>query len=292
MATRRSIAIIGASGQLGSDLSLVCEERGHKTIRLNHTNIEVSNLNNVDNVLSASKPDIIINTAAFHNVNECENDLKKAFSINSIGASHVARVAKKINAKSIFISTDYVFAGEKDVRASYTEKEATHPINVYGISKLAGEGLVLMQDTNSLVVRVSSLFGEAGSKEKGGNFIDKILYKAQQEDPLSIVNDQWMTPTYTLDAAEAIIRLAEKNIKGVIHVTNPASCTWFDFASMALNLYGLSSKIKPISYSSFKSDVQRPHNSSLATNRLREILGEPLRHWENALKHYLQKKYY
>ena len=240
----------------------------------------------------------MINSAAFHQVDRCEDDPAQALKVNAVGALNVARASNALGAKCVYISTDYVFSGGRappkqgvtDEANSYSESDHPSPVNVYGVSKLAGELLTATTQPKALIVRVASLFGVAGARGKGGNFIETILKNARANGKLQVVNDQFMTPTYAMDAANAIIRLLEMGISGIVHVTNAGACTWYTVASKAIEFTGLSASVQPIQSSTYPSKARRPTNSALNTSLLTKILGTPPRPWEDALREYLSEK--
>jgi dTDP-4-dehydrorhamnose reductase len=223
----------------------------------------------------------------------------QALKVNALGALNVARSANSLGAKCVYISTDYVFSGEKPPSEgattaynSYSEQDTPSPLNVYGVSKLAGEHLTAATQPKALIIRVASLIGAAGARGKGGNFIETILKKAREGEQLRVVNDQFMTPTFTTDAADAILRLIEIGAGGLIHVTNSGACTWHAFASKAIEFTGLHVSVQPVPSSSYASKVKRPANSALNTSLLAGLLGTTLRSWEDALHAYLCDKGY
>jgi len=279
------IAIIGSTGQLGTDLMKALRGK-HEVIGLTHQDLEITDYDSCLN-LKRDRPDIIINTAAFHRTDQCEEEPLKAFSINAVGARNITTVSKEIDATDVFISTDYVFDGSK--KEPYTEEDAPNPINTYGISKLAGE-LFTKQNPKHYIARVSSLFGIAGASGKGGNFVETMITKAKKNEPLSVVNDMWMTPTYTKDAASVIREIVEKRLPyGIYHASNQGQCTWFQFAEEIFRLAGLDSTLKPIRTSEQQAKARRPSFSVLKSTRLSEH-GIQTREWKEALADYLVEK--
>jgi len=298
MSSSERVLILGATGQLGTDLVKAAAAEGVEHVGLGHEEVEVTSAESLGAAIERFHPTIVINSAAFHQMDRCEEDPQQAFSVNTLGALVVARAAAAAGARSLFVSTDYVFAGEKppagDGRVTpetaYVETDAVAPINVYGASKAAGEQAVALAGPEHRVVRVSSLFGVAGARGKGGNFIEAILKKAKEGGPLRVVNDQWMTPTYTVDAAQAIVRLALRDSTGIVHVTNSGCCTWHAFAAEAVRLVGLSVAVEPVPASTYASKARRPRNSALHAGRLASLVGAPLRSWREALRAYLHEK--
>lgn len=282
------VAVIGARGQLGSDLVRVFSQADYEVHGLTHDHIEVTDANSVRRALEPLQPDVVINCAAFHRVDECEDQPEAAFQVNSVGAFNVARVCRALEALFVHISTDYVFDG--DSPEPYSEGDVARPVNVYGASKLAGEHLVRQEAPAWIIVRVSSLFGEVGASGKGGNFVETILNRARAGQPLRVVADIRMSPTYTLDAARALEALIGKGARGVFHVTNRGACTWYEFASETLKLVGLDVPVEPIPAVMFPGRARRPFNSALRHENLRAAGIDGLRPWQDALRAYLTAK--
>jgi dTDP-4-dehydrorhamnose reductase len=279
------ITIIGSTGQLGTDLVKALRDK-HEVIGLTHQDLEVTDYNSCL-ILKKDRPDIIINTAAFHKTDQCEEEPLKAFSVNAVGARNIATVSKQIEATVTFISTDYVFDGFK--KKPYTEDDAPNPINAYGISKLAGE-LFTKQNPKHYIVRLSSLFGIAGASGKGGNFVETMMTKAKKNEHLSVVNDMWMTPTYTKDASRVIQEIIEKRLpSGIYHASNQGQCTWFQFTQEIMRLAGLHPTLKPAETSQQQTKARRPSFSALKSTRLSKH-GIQTREWKEALADYMIEK--
>jgi dTDP-4-dehydrorhamnose reductase len=291
MSSSRRVAIIGATGQLGSDIVRAAAAAEIDHVGLTHDDVDVTDAASIAAALQRIQPAVVINSAAFHQVDRCEEDPAEAYRVNTVGALLVARAAQTVGARCLYVSTDYVFDGNREPGTLYDENDSTGPLNIYGASKLAGEQLLAQALEDHLVVRVSSLFGVAGARGKGGNFIETILKRARDGGaPLRVVNDQWMTPTYTADAGAAILRLATGGATGVVHVTNPEPCTWHALATAALALAGVDVAVEATSVMTNPSKVRRPRNSALSTERLKSLLGVSLRPWREALHDYLAAK--
>ena len=285
----KRVAIIGSTGQLGTDLVDVLAQAGnYEVIRLSHREVECTDPVSVEKALKTGRPDVVVNCAAFVRVDEAEDRAEEALRVNGLGALNVARACAEIDALCVYISTDYVFDGGKS--APYTESDAPRPINIYGVSKLAGEYFVQQASPRWLVVRMASLFGKAGSSGKGGNFVETILAKAKAGESLRLVDDMRMSPTYTRDAAQALERLLRERSLGLFHLANGGNCTWYEFACKALEAVGMDNRIEPISSSSYPMKARRPKDSSLESTKLRLSLKESLRSWHEALKAYLAEK--
>jgi dTDP-4-dehydrorhamnose reductase len=279
------IAVIGSTGQLGQDLMKTLRV-DPEVVGLTHQDIEVTDYASVQ-TLKEQEPNIIINTAAFHKTDQCEDEPLKTFSVNAVGPKNVAAICKELNATNVFISTDYIFSGLKN--EPYTEADIPDPINTYGISKLAGE-LFTKQTPNHYIFRVASLFGVAGASGKGGNFVETIIMKAKKGESISVVDDMWMSPTYTKDAAETIKKILELQLPfGVYHLTNQGQCTWFQFAQEIFKLAGLAPDLKRIATSQIQTKAKRPLFSALKSVKLSKYNLE-MRSWEKALYSYLVEK--
>lgn len=283
------VAVTGSTGQLGTDVVEVFRKAaGVEVVPLSHEQIEIGDLASVRAALTAAAPQAVINSAAFHQVDKCEEDPEQAFRINALGAWNVARACNELGAYCVYISTDYVFDGAK--AAPYDEADPPMPLSIYGASKLAGEYLTRLACPKSLVARIASVFGKSGARGKGGNFIEAILKKAKAGEPLKVVNDTPMTPTYTMDAASALLDLVRRQPTGILHVTNQPACTWYDFAKKAVDLCGLKVEVAPVTSDAFPSKVRRPTYSALSGKRLADAIGRPMRPWTEALRAYLVEK--
>jgi len=278
------VAVIGAGGQLGSDLMKVLGD----PVPLSHGDIEVVDPESCE-ILREISPDAIINTAAFHRTDECEDLPERAFSVNAMGALNLARMATSIGAINVFVSTDYVFSGES---GHYFEEDPVRPVNVYGASKLAGEILTRAYSSRHYIVRVSSLFGSAGVSGKGGNFVEKMIANRECKGRLKVVDDMIMSPTYTLDAAEALRKMLDSGLRfGTYHLCNRGSCSWFEFAQAIFDILGETKEIASVDSSHYPTKARRPTDSSMSGHKLRES-GIIMRGWREALESYLIEKGY
>lgn len=281
-------AIIGAKGQLGQEFAKLLPN--DQIIALDIEEVDISGLDSVEKILGNLSFDAVINLAAFHNVNGCQDDPAQAFAVNATGAYNVAEVASKMGKKVAFFSSDYVFGGETERTEPYTEQDHPAPLSIYGASKVAGEHLVrATQENNHLIIRSSSLFGCVTSK-KGWTFPELMLNKARAGDDLKVVNDQIMAPTYTYDLASRVLELFKAGATGTFHVTNSGSCSWYEFACATFEYTGLHPKISPVSSHEFPAKARRPDYSVLTTIRNKEVDLPPLQHWRDALKKYLKEK--
>ncbi len=280
------ILLLGGSGQLGTDVRGVAVGR-HEVIAPRHEEADVTDLVGLERVIQRVRPKAVINAAAFHKVELCEADPSATFGVNAVGAGNVARAARTSGARCVFVSTDYVFDGER--QEGYAEDDQPHPLNVYGASKAAGEQLVAAAHPDSLVVRGSGLFGHAGSSGKGGNFVETMLAKAAAGEAVSVVDDQIFAPSSTRDMADRILTLLEREVPpGIYHAANSGSCSWYRFALATFEIEGIDADLTP--KPAGEQVVRRPRWSILLDTKA-ERLGLPRsRPWRDALEWYLERR--
>ena len=285
----RRILVIGAKGMLGKDLveilrssSRVDQHLDCEILGWDIEEIDIQEEKNTITKIESLRPNIVINIAAYTNVDGCESHDEKAFAINAEGMRHVALGALRCRAKVVYLSTDYIFDGKK--REPYLEDDPPHPLSVYGRSKLRGEQYVQEMVEDALIVRTQWLYGKYGN-----NFVASVLRQAREKKVLSIVNDQVGSPTYTIDLSRAISVLIQCDARGVFHVANSDLCTWFAFGQEILKLSGMEGvRIVPISSEEVGRPATRPLYSVLNTEKLKRETGMTLRPWSEALKAYLQ----
>ncbi len=276
------VAIIGSKGQLGSDLIRACPS-GIELIGLTRNELDITQAPQIHEVLNCLRPEVIINTAAQHKPEEDNAEL--FFKVNAIAVRDLANAAKEIGAAIVHVSTDYVFDGKQPWDSSYPEDAKTNPLNTYGVSKAAGETYLRNILTQHYIVRVASLYGQAGASGKsGGNFVNTIRNKAKLGEPLKVIDDIRMSPTCTLDAAKGIWELLRDSYPfGNYHITNAGACTWFEFARKIVELCGECCEVLPVPHTAYPSKINRPMNSALNNTN-----GPTLRTWQDSLGNYLE----
>jgi len=283
--------ILGANGQLGSDILRFHREcsNGMEMVALSRKELDISAAGAIGAVLSDYPFDVLINCTGYNKVDEAEKHATEAFAINAHAPQRMAAVCKARGALFVHISTDYVFDGRS--RTPYVETDAPSPLNVYGASKLLGESLVLREYAEgSLIARVASLFGIAGSSGKGGNFVETMLRLAREKGEVRVVDDIRMSPTSTADAAKALLALIHKRAEpGIYHVVNSGDATWFEFAQEIIRQAGIAAKAVPITSQEFSSPAARPAYSVLDNQKVAKIVGS-IPHWQEALNRYLAGK--
>lgn len=280
-----NIIVLGARGMLGSDLVHVLEARPqpHRVTAWDIQDIDITDRRALSEKFHATPADIVINCAAYTAVDLAEKDRDKAFIINALGARHVAACAAQIGARSVLISTDYVFDGTK--AAPYREDDRTGPINHYGHTKLMSERFAADADPDCLVVRAEWLYGTGGK-----NFVEKMLELSRERSKLSVVDDQHGSPTYTRDLALAITILVEGRHTGTYHVSNSGDTTWYGFAQKIFELTGKTIELVPIRSEEFKAAARRPKNSVFDMGKLIADTDYRPRPWEEAIEEYLSKR--
>lgn len=287
------ILITGARGQLGSQIINILNkgksELGvipSEVINSNITGIDIEDLDltdstAVDNYISKLRPDIIVNPAAYTNVDACEENTDIAFKVNAIAARNIAMAAEKIGAKLVHISTDYVFSGTGNTPIK--EYDIPNPVSVYGKTKLAGEEFVKRYCSKYFIVRTAWLYGYNGK-----NFVYTIMNAAKEKDILTVVNDQRGNPTNAEDLSHHIMKLMVSDEYGTYHCTGEGECSWFDFAATIVKMAGIDCSVLPISSADLKDrPAKRPAYSSLDNMMLRCTVGNEMRQWHIALEEFL-----
>jgi dTDP-4-dehydrorhamnose reductase len=277
------VAVTGAAGQLGR--ALVSRLGARAVWAEGRDALDVRDPAAVSRVLDDVRPDVVINAAAYNDVDGAETDPASAMAVNAVGPGNLARACRDRGALLVHVSSDYVFDGAK--REPYREEDCPRPASVYGVSKLAGCLLVAAGGGAHLIVRTSGVFGAGGNRVKGGSFVERILAKARSGQPLRVVNDQVSSPTYAPDLAAALVALVEQGARGLLHVTNSGACSPYDLAAAALEIAGIHARIEPIRTADLGAPARRPPYSVLDNSRARAAGLAPLRTWREALAEFL-----
>lgn len=295
------VMIFGASGQLGSALKEILSY-DHETLWFTRAQADIADFEKVRTLIQEYRPEVVINAAAFADVDGCEQDPERAFKVNAIGPRNLAICCEEVGAKFVHISTDYVFDGKKTT--PYCEYDLPNPINTYGLSKLFGEILVKEQTRRFFILRVAWLYGE-----KGRNFLKTMLSLATVREELSVVNDQWGTPTCVYDVVRQIQVLIKTELYGTYHCTAQGACTWFEYALeifrnlgyepfedrngvyelRPLKAGGKLLRMKPVSSEEFPRPARRPRYSVLDNYLLRLQGLDVMPDWREALKGFFDR---
>lgn len=280
------VLVTGASGQLGSELKKL-------SVKFNEFNffftdvkeLNIVNKEQLESFLNEHKITLIINCAAYTNVDGAEEHQQLANDINYLGVKNIAELALEKGIKFIHVSTDYVFNGESSI--PYLENDETNPQNVYGVTKLAGEKAILdLNPANTIIVRTSWLYSSFGS-----NFVKTMLKLTSEKEEISVVMDQVGSPTYAEDLAKFILKIGSKlknDTVEVYHFANKGFCSWYDFATKIVEISGNECKVKPVSSEVFKTKAKRPKFSILNTEKVEKAFQIKLPHWEESLKQCLK----
>lgn len=277
------ILIIGCNGQLGTDMMTISKEQGHDVSGVDFPDIDITKENETYTIINSKSPDVIINCAAYTAVDACEENRDLAFSVNAEGTKNIALAAKKTGAKLVHISTDYVFDGCGN--SPYIESDPTNPKSVYGQSKLLGEKNITDTIKNYFIFRIAWLYGAHGN-----NFVKTIrkiaLQKQKTQEPLSIVNDQYGTPTWTVDICHQILSVVDNGKYGLYHCTNEGSCTWYDFTVYILKKFNIDTKILPCTSEEFKRPAPRPAYAVLENTNLKSQGLNSMSNWKDAFENF------
>lgn len=258
--------ILGAGGMLGHDLCKVFPN----SVKLTHKELDITNRERVIYCIGKIKPDLVINAAAYTDVDGCEDNQELAFQVNGYGPGYIAEACNAVKAKLVHFSTYYVFDGSKE---EYIESDIPNPNNVYGHSKLLGEREILEKMSDYRIIRISWLFGIHGK-----NSVENMLKLSRETDTVKVVNDQFGNPTYTLDLANKVKEVVELD-PGVYHITNDGTCSWYEFASLFID------NIIPCTSAEFPRKIKRPKYSVLINTKTKSM-----RHWKEAIKAYLKER--
>ena len=283
------VAIIGSNGQLGSDLVREFTTGSNEVVPLTHSDINVEEFDSSRNLLLNIKPEVILNTAAFHVVPKCEDDPQKAFQINSLGALNLSKISDELNAINLYYSTDYVFDGEK--KTPYFESDKPNPLNVYATTKLNGEYYTLNYSKHGIVLRVSGIYGEVPCRAKGGNFITTMIKASKEKPEVKVVNDEILTPTPTKEIAKKTKEIVQKRLSGLFHLTCEGQCSWYEFAEVIFSRLKLKTPLGSISVTEIPILVKRPTYSVLENQRIKQCRVSDMPVWKEALIEFLNNYY-
>ena len=280
----KRVLLLGGSGQLGTAIRQRWKEC--EIVAPSHQTLKLEDRDAVRDAIEASRPDVVVNAAAFHDVDRCETEPRPAFEVNALAVRNAARLARDAGSAFVTISTDYVFDGE--TTTPYAEDDAPHPLSVYGASKLAGEYLVDALRMDALIVRTCGLYGEASAKGRK-SFIERLLAYAGGTQPFRVVADVTASPTFAGHLADAIRRLLEKQCYGLYHAVDAGAVTWYDFAREAVSQAGAAVAVEPIAAHQWKAPAIRPRFSALANAKLAEA-GIAMPSWRAGIGAYLASR--
>jgi dTDP-4-dehydrorhamnose reductase len=280
------VAVIGGDGQLGADVVRAFADNGDNVSALTHSDVELSNMDSVSSRLQELRPELVVNTAAMHHVENCEREPEKAFAVNGIGARNISIVSRDVGAVLMHISTDYVFDGSKG--SPYDEQDAPRPLNVYGNTKLSGEYFVRSTTEKHFVLRTSAIYGKSPCRAKGGlNFIELMLKLAKERGEVRVVDSEFVTPTPTRELARQMVALSRCDSYGLYHATAEGICSWYEFAKEIFALTNTKVSLKVAGPNEFPAKVPRPKYSVLENRALKSRDLNVFTSWQDGLREYL-----
>jgi dTDP-4-dehydrorhamnose reductase len=281
------VLITGGGGQLASDLEELLAGRAYVSAP-SRAELDITDDGALGRRFDSVGPELVINCAAFHNVEVCETEEDRAFAVNARAVKRVAQRCEEGGARLVHLSTNYVFDGRRS--APYAEHDAPNPCSIYALSKLAGEYAALAYSSRALVVRTAGLYGVHGSASKGGNFVTRMVTRARESrGPLRMVADQRLSPTFSADLAGALVDGVEREATGVVHLTSSGACSWHEFTVEIMRLAGIDVAVDAVETTIPPGGADRPLNGVLARPRADEVGLAPLRHWREGLEAYMQR---
>jgi len=276
------ILVTGSGGQLGYDVMKVLKQHNIDCLGADRAKLDITDYVSAHKVITAYNPDVIIHCAAYTAVDKAEDAVECCRRVNALGTENIAKICHEINAKMVYISTDYVFSGSGE--QFYEVDDETGPANVYGLTKLEGERIVRSLLTKYFIVRISWVFGY-----NGNNFVKTMLKLGETHSELTVVADQIGSPTYTADLAALLYDMVSTDKYGIYHITNEGTCSWAEFAREIFYQAGMQVKVQPIPASLYHTKAARPYNSRMSKEKLNEKGFKRLPNWQNALKRYLKE---
>ena len=287
MNTKR-LVIFGSGGQLGVELVREFERRGYVVTGLDRSAVDVSDGARVEHSLAKLDPAVVINSAAYNQVDVAENEPLAAYLANALAVRNLAMACRQVDARLVHFSTDYVFDGATD--QPYVEDDPPHPLGAYAVSKLAGELYAQAYLQNPLIIRTSGVFGPGGLKTARGNFIELMLRLAAGKQPIRVVEDHTASPTYAPALAERTADLVEGKHTGLFHVGGGTPISWFDFARLIFNAAGVQPELRPTSEREYRTAARRPRYSALSNAKMESCGITPMPRIEHALESYMQAR--
>lgn len=276
------VLVTGVKGQLGCDVMAELAKRNIEAIGVDIDEMDITDKISVEKVIGEAAPDVVVHCAAYTAVDAAEDNEALCRRVNADGTRNIAEVCKKLDCKMVYISTDYVFDGQGT--RPWEPDDERHPLNVYGQTKYEGELAVQENLSKYFIVRIAWVFGKNGK-----NFVKTMLKLAETHDKLTVVNDQFGSPTYTYDLARLLVDMIQTDKYGIYHATNEGICTWYEFACEIFRQAGVKIEVTPVPASEYPAKAKRPENSRLDKSKLTENGFERLPSWQDALRRYIKE---
>lgn len=278
--------VFGCAGQLGVELEREFRQRGYEVAGWDRKQVDITNADAVEGAVARFNPDVVLNAAAYNQVDVAESEPAAAFQVNALAVRNIALACRQTGARLVHYSTDYVFDGAAG--RPYVETDAPHPLGAYAVSKLAGEYYAKAYLDDALIVRTSGVFGPGGLQTARGNFIELMLRLAGEGKTIRVVEDHTGSPTYAPLLAARTADLVERGVAGVIHVGGGTPITWFDFARMIFDVAGYQPDLRPTNDREYRTPARRPKYSALSNERMESLGLPPMPPLETAVRSYLQ----
>lgn len=285
---KRRGVVFGSGGQLGVELVRVFQERGYEMTGFSRSAVDVTSQEKVEEVLARLDPALVLNAAAYNQVDLAEREPLAAYSANALAVRNLAMACRQVDATLVHFSTDYVFDGRAG--RPYTEADQTHPLGAYGVSKLAGELYAQAYLDSPIIIRTSGVFGPGGLYTARGNFLEVMLRLAQSGQPIKVVEDHIASPTYSPALAERTADLVEAGQAGIFHAGGGQPISWYDYAALIFKTAGLSPELRPTNEREYRTEARRPQFSALANKRMTELGIPPMPPLADAIQDYLTKR--
>lgn len=280
--------VFGSGGQLGVELVRVFQQRGYEMTGFSRSAVDVTNPEKVESVLARVDPAVVLNAAAYNQVDLAEGEPQAAYAANALAVRNLALACRQVDAQLVHFSTDYVFDGRAG--RPYTEDDPTHPLGAYGVSKLAGELYAQAYLENPLILRTSGVFGPGGLYTARGNFVEVMLRLAQSGQPIRVVEDHIASPTYAPALAICSADLVEGGHTGLFHAGGGEAISWYEYAALIFEVAGLRPELRPTNEREYRTAARRPKFSALANARLEKLGIAPMPSLRSAVEDYLKRR--
>jgi dTDP-4-dehydrorhamnose reductase len=285
---RERVAIFGSRGQLGVELTAEFRKRGFEVTGFDRTRVDITDLSQVEQCLAQCDPAIVLNAAAYNQVDVAESEPQAAYMVNALAVRNVAIACRQVDAKLVHFSTDYVFDGSAG--RAYTEDDPTHPLGTYAVSKLAGELYARAYLDQALIIRTSGVYGPGGLDTARGNFVELMLRLAANGQPIRVVEDHVASPTFAPALASRTADLVERGARGIVHIGGGTPISWFDWAVKIFDAAELKPPLKPTNEREFRTAARRPRYSALSNAKPHSLGIEPMPSLDQAIRLYLEAR--
>jgi len=285
---RKKLLVLGNAGQLGQELVTEFTSRGYYVTGMDRDVVDIADRFQVEEVIGALDPSIVVNAAAYNQVDVAEREPQAAFSVNALAVRNVALACRQVDASLVHYSTDYVFDGTAG--RAYTEQDVPRPVGAYGVSKLAGEHFASAYRDNPLIIRTSGVFGPGGLATPRGNFVELMLRLASGRQAIRVVEDHYASPTYAPWLAARTADMVDRALGGLFHIGGGAPISWFEFARLIFQAAGLSPELHPTNEREYRAEARRPRFSALSNAKMEAAGLAPMPPLEEALKDYFRRR--